>query len=203
MNNPINSWLDFLNQDPAWAIGFVIGIAILLLVISVAIRHWTKSSAPLAELSLLEDLGQYPPAPPLPVASPTLKVHGLPARIRLIVIAPLGKERYSSIDAELASGIVNEALPNLTEIVQRDQAKARIWPPQLSNQGFAAAVQRHTLFPVVSSQRKKWLLVVGKVIFDERSFGLAIALWTEKPHTLGPIILDKPHRWMEVLQWVE
>ncbi len=189
-------------QQPLALAGLLLGALAAGWLLLVWLRRWVGRASPIAELALTEEVGQYPAPPPLSPSDPRLKVHGIPMRIRLVVIAPLGRETQP-LSAQDASTLLHAAHPHLAEAALRDQAKARVWPMQLSSQGFSAAVQRHTLFPPTSSRKSMWLLVSGKVIHEEQAYGLGLALWAERPHTLGPIHLDKPHRWMEILHWVD
>src|SRR5262249_22557268 len=74
---------------------------------------------------------------PLPAGKPGLRrltVDGVPVRVRLVVVAAAGKELQ--INAAAVDKILDRVLPGLGGVANQDRPAIRIWPPQMSYQGF-------------------------------------------------------------------
>ncbi len=91
-------------------------------------------------------------------------------------------------------------MPGLAAAAQRDQPRVRLWGTQLSTQGFTASFRRHAQLPDPEATVSEWIQLCGRALRHRRPFALGLALKTEREHTLGPQVLEKPHQWMEVLR---
>ena len=176
-----------------------VGVVFGLMLLTALVKLFRRRSTPVAEVELTEELGQLPPAPPLAEGALPLQCHGLKCRIRLLVVAPLGTDA-GSVAIEDVIPLLESAMPGLGAIARRDQPRIRLWPTQLSTQGFTAAFRRHAQLPDPEATIKPWILVMGRVLRLRRPFALGMALLADRDHTLGPIQLDKPHEWMEVIR---
>ena len=111
--------------------GIAAGVLILLVVVILVMSRGKKPVNPGSGLD--EDLSEYPPAPGKP-GPRRLTIHGRPVRVRLVVVAPVGKRGIAEGGAE---ALLEEVLRGLGQIAQQDKPRIKIWPPQLSQQGFA------------------------------------------------------------------
>ena len=145
---------------------------------------------------LREDLSDYPPPAGAP-GKQRLTVYHVPVRIRLVVLAPAGKEL--EIEASQAEDLLNRVIPGLGGVAAHDRPRIRVWPPQLSQQGFATAFFRHTITGTKEGQPSPWILVAGRSQFTQPTVLLGLALWAEEPNTLGRLSLE-PHQWLDVLR---
>lgn len=145
---------------------------------------------------LREDLSSYPP-PPAAASKQRLTIYHLPVRIRLVVLAPAGKETL--IEAAQAEALLNRVIPGLGNIASHDRPRVRVWPSQLSQQGFATAFFRHTVTPAKEGQPSPWALVAGRSQFNQPALLLGLALWADEPNNLGRVTLE-PHQWLDVLR---
>jgi len=148
------------------------------------------------EASLKEVLADYPPPPGKP-GPRRLTVEGLPVRVRLVVVAPVGKEHPIRIDE--VEDLLEETVRGLKGIVLEDRPRVRVWPPQLSKQGFAPTFHRETEKPEPEGRPSRWVLVAGPASAGRRPLLLGLALWADTPNTLGRVTLD-PGRWAEVVR---
>ena len=113
------------------------------------------------------------------------------------MVAPAGTE--TQVDVEHVNELLEQVIPGLAAIATHDQPRIRVWPPQLSQQGFAVAFQRHTRRPEPEGQPSRWLLAAGRVQIGRQSVLLGLALWTEVPSTLTQVVLE-PHQWLDVVR---
>jgi len=145
---------------------------------------------------LREDLTSYPP----PLGSPgkqRLTVYHVPTRLRLVVLAPAGKE--VDVESTQAEELLNRVLPGLGAIAGVDKPRIRVWPPQLSQHGFATAFFRHTITGAKEGQASPWVLVAGRSSFNQPAILIGLALSAEEPNNLGRLSLE-PHQWLDVLR---
>jgi hypothetical protein len=147
------------------------------------------------EPNLDEYPAKLPPIPPFR-ASRCLTVEGVPARVRLVVVAPLGKG--ASINEAGVEELLNHIRWGLAAITHENQAPIRIWPPQLSAHGFPAVFHRKIHLPDPEGQPSQWVLLAGPTPPRPRSLMLGLVLWTEEPTNIGRLTLE-PNQWMRSL----
>jgi hypothetical protein len=145
---------------------------------------------------LREDLSTYP-LPPEQRGKQRLTIYHVPVRLRLVVLAAAGKE--TEIDASQAEVLLNRVIPGLGGIARDDRPRVRVWPPQLSQQGFATAFFRHTITGAQEGQPSPWVLVAGRSLFTQPTVLLGLALRADEPNNLGRLSLE-PHQWLDVLR---
>jgi hypothetical protein len=196
----------FLKQVQSWwqsdSAGFVLagGCALLLIVLVLVFRRLLQRRRVQAkDTKLVERLAEYPPPPPLQNADKRAAVHNLPVRFRLVVAAPLGREA-ENMPMEDVDFLLDGIVPDLPAHAKADLPRIRVWPTQLSHQGFIAAFRRNTQLPHPEARSSQWILLVGKVLFEGKPFGLGLALLADKVNTLGTIVVQHPHEWMGILR---
>jgi hypothetical protein len=146
---------------------------------------------------LMENLAEYPP-PPAQSADRQLRLYGLPVRLRLVVTAPLGYEA-SQVEAEVPE-LLDRIVPDLSQFLYADMPRVRAWPTQLSHQGFMASFRRYAVTPDEPHEPSRWVLVMGRVLMERRPIALGMAFLAGQENTLGRIVLDQPHQWMDALR---
>ncbi len=145
---------------------------------------------------LTEDLEVLPAAPPL-TGDRRLTVDGVPVRLRLIVLAPAG--RAYDINPAAVPQILDRILPGLGQICVDDQPQMRIWPFQLSYEGFANQFHNHMSVREKDNEPSRWVLLAGRAQFDRTQVMLGLALQSQKPTTVGRRRLDR-HEWAGTLR---
>jgi hypothetical protein len=173
----------------------VVGGVLLLLLLPLVL--WLRRSRrPVVdpEAGLIEKLGDYAPAGPGPQR---LFLYGQPLRLRLVVLAPLGKRALSADGA--VEPLLNRVLPGLGDIARQDRPRVRMWPPQLSQQGFALTFFRLTHRPEQAGKPSPWILIAGPVRAGGQQFLLGLALCADEPTDRGNLSLQA-HQWIEVFR---
>src|SRR5262249_28339931 len=146
---------------------------------------------------LTEDLSEFPP--PKGTGGRGLTVYHLPARLRLVIVAPAGKD--ADVDATHVERLLDQGLPGLGALAgpvrpgrgalaARDGPRIRVWPPQLSHQGFGASFHGHTPRPEPEGEPSRWVLAAGRAQAGRQSLLLGLGLWTDEPNTLGRLNLE-------------
>jgi hypothetical protein len=188
-------------RDYWWAILPAAGLAVFL-VVGTLIRRvvrtlFARRPAP-AELDFgpKENLADYP-LPAEPWGRRRLTVEGVPVRLRLLVAAPMGI-RGALHEAALAD-LLDQVLWGLGDIARQDRPQVRLWPPQLSVQGFAASFHRATPKPEPDGQLSRWILVAGQTPPRPRPVLLGLALWADAATLIGRLTLE-PRQWVEALR---
>lgn len=200
MNQLLQTIQDFVaTEEGRWAIIGVLAALCFLLILNTALRRWRKSAIETASSELLEEVFSYPPSPNLPADAKPLVLYGLPVRLRLVVLGPMGKDA-GEISANDVDQIMERMVPGLSARLRMDMPRIRLWPTQLSQSGFIAAFRRNTPLPDVEVKLRSWVLVVGKVLLDGKPIAVGLAMQSTEPNTFGPIVLQHAHQWMEVLR---
>ncbi|MGH7441074.1 MAG: hypothetical protein ACREKE_00215, partial [bacterium] len=71
-----------------------------------------------------------------------------------------------------------------------DRPRVRIWPGQLSHQGFAPTFFRLTHRPEAAGKPSPWVLAAGPVRLGEQQFLLGLALCADSPITVDNLALQ-------------
>lgn len=141
------------------------------------------------EQGLREDLAGYPPPPP---GAARLTVNGLPARLRLVVVAPTGK-LSDPITADDVPGLLDQVYRGLGPVAAADKPRMKVWPPQLSVAGFAPTFHR-----VVRATDPHWVKLAGPARTGRRPILLGLVVWTDERSGLGDVVVDSTE-WGELL----
>jgi hypothetical protein len=203
---PLTDWMpaeirDLLNVEVWWLIELTVALLLLLLIgmllraLGRALfgrkpkkRDWDK------ELRI--ELRKCP-LPVRPAGDRRLFVYHLPVRLRLVVVAPRGME--SHVDAIAVERLLDRVLPGLGEIAANDKPRVRVWPAQLSEQGFANTFHRCTLKPEREGEPSRWLLIAGRATAGKQPVLLGLGLWADEAGTVGRMTLE-PHQWLDVVR---
>lgn len=192
-----------LAPPEAWGLLFLTILLALLLVLALLLRGMgrrlfgRKPERIDWEAGLRENLDECP-MPMRTASSTVLTVYNLPARLRLVIVAPLGKEE--TVPEKAIPRLLNLALPGLGDLIRQDEPRLKVWPGQLSAQGFAVLFQRSTQKAEAEGDPSHWILLAGKVMVGKQALLLGLALWTDKPSTLGRITIE-PRQWLDVLRF--
>jgi hypothetical protein len=139
-----------------------------------------------------EDLSQCP-MPSEAAGNRRIVVQGIPARARLVVLAPLGTA--ASLEGESMEEILNHLIWGLGTVVGQERPRVVIWPPQLSAHGFSAVFHRLTRKPEADGEPSRWLLIAGPTPPRPRPVLVGLALWTDESTTVGRISMQ-PTQWV-------
>lgn len=171
------------------------GIAVLLLLLKLLSRR--KEPPKDEQKGLREHLDEYPDPPPAPKGGRRLVIDGIEARVRLVVVAPAGKQ--TPVDVEDVPELLDDLLRGLGAFVKTDKPRVRVWPPQLSAAGFAPSFFRLVESPDEEGRKSHWVRVAGPIKVGGKLYLLGLALFTEEANKLGTVLLEPPE-WVKRVQ---
>ena len=182
---------------PGWVqVAIVLGIlgvgaVVFLMMLVVVFRILFGRKKPPPPPKLEEDLASYPPLKSS-AGDRRLMVEGVPVRLRLVVVAPAGKE--SEVEDEKVESYLERMLPGLAEVFKADKPRVRIWPMQLSYNGFTTHFHRNMLVPEKEGELSPWVIVAGRAKLAKNQIMVGFALQALKPTTVGRLTLEA-HEW--------
>src|SRR5262245_10887282 len=160
------------------AIAGLFGLLLVLALVLAAVRRPTVDP----EAGLGEDLVGYPPPPA--AGTHRLKFESQSVRVRLVVLA---SGRSTDLNADMAEGLLQSILFGLGEVSDLDKPRVKVWPPQLSQAGFAPTFFRQVRRPEPAGQPSNWILIAGPAKVGGRSLLVGMALSTGEPSTRGNV----------------
>jgi hypothetical protein len=173
----------------------VIGGAVLLLLLPPIL--WLRRRRRPAvdpETALIEKMGDYAPAGP---GQKRLQLYGQPLRLRLVVLAPMGKRALPTDGA--MEPLLDRVVPGLGDIARQDRPRIRVWPSQLSQQGFPPTFFRLTHRPEQAGKPSPWILAAGPVRAGGEQFLLGLGLLADGPTERANLTLQA-NQWIEVFR---
>lgn len=174
------------------------GVAVLIVLLILVRVLGGGKKGPAQERGLKpENLADFPPPPGAP-GSRRLTVHGNPVRLRLVIVAPIGRE--NTIDAAAVEAELDKVQKGLGAMCKQDKPRVRVWPAQLSNQGFAPTFHRLVETPEAEGQPSRWVLMAGPTSSKPRPILLGLALLADEPNARGRLTL-KADQWAEALHF--
>jgi hypothetical protein len=192
---------DFLDGGGWWVVVAVVALVVLLLLwalVDRGLRALFGRRRPTLEESdreFHENLADYAPA--LPAAVRRLSLYHLPVRLRLVVLAAIGTE--AGVEEDAALQLLDRILPGLRAVAAQEQPRIRVWPSQVSQQGFMIAFHRRTQRPQADGEASNWVLAAGRAQAGRQALLLGLALWTDEPTTMGRLAIDT-YQWLDVLR---
>jgi hypothetical protein len=180
------------------------GVLLALVAMAVALRMWTRlrRRRPVGEPQSLEinvaALGDAGP----PAGGPALSVHHVPVRLALLVLAPVGRGSELPRASELPQ-LLDNAVPGLGRLLGPHGTRIKLWPPQLSTHGFAAALFANVRLPGDRGKGTPWCSIAGKFMARERGYLAGLVLRAAAPNSLGQLTLERDTDWLDALRITE
>jgi hypothetical protein len=204
---PLTDWIPpdirgLVKVEVWWLVLLVAALAALLLAGHLVRGFWRalfprrRRSRKDWDRGLREDLDECP-MPARPAGERVLTAYHLPVRLRLVVVAPGSKE--VEVDATAVERLLDRLVPGLGEVAVNDRPAIRIWPPQLSQEGFINSFHRCMVRDEPEGEPSRWVLLAGRAPGARPFILLGLGLWADEPNSFGRINLE-PHQWLDVLR---
>ncbi len=149
------------------------------------------------QANLQENLADYPDPPPLR-RGPRLWVEGVPARLRLIVVAPTGTQ-HEAIDVDQVPALFDSLTRGLAQCIEADKPRIRTWPPQLSAKGFTPTFFRLVESPDADGDDSPWIRMAGLAKIRGKPYLIGLALYTDDDTAVGALALEA-NDWVRYLR---
>lgn len=206
---PLTEWI----PDPwrelfpveVWWLFQLVALLLALLIVGHAVRGLLRGLlrglvALIPRRKLARDAGMtvdLSRLPPPPEGRASLEVYQVPARVRLVVVAPVGK--HAVLEPRTVGLLLERAIPGLGRVLLRDQPEVYIWPPQFSVPGFTNSFHRCTPTGQAEDQASRWILLAGRLQAGDQPLFVGLALWAERATRYGrrnPM----PDEWLGVVR---
>jgi hypothetical protein len=188
---------------PAWAVVAAAGLLVLLLLLLLLRKlgralFGRRKTEDAWDRELAIDLDECP-LPAGPPGERRLTLYHQPVRLRLVVVAPVGRD--GDVGATAVERLLDKVIPGLGAAAQADRPQVRVWPAQVSQHGFTAAFHRHTRKAARRAELSRWVLVAGRAQAGRQPVMMGLGLWADEPNTIDRLTLE-PHQWLDVLRVV-
>ena len=190
--------IDLLLNTPT---GRMVGVGLLgLVILALLTRRVVRLFKKPSEVSLVDPLRVVDlTAEPLGKTSRVdLKVHNMPVRLGVVVLAPLGRIELPD-DDELPS-ILDGLVPGLGAFIEIDKPIIRTWSNQVSVGGFANNLALHMQVENQDLTETPWCLVAGKTKRPDGLLLVTLALAAATQNRLGGVRLEEESQWMQAIQ---
>ena len=168
---------DLFAQLPTTVAGLPFPVVVGAGAIVVLLLLWLMfrgGSRPPAAKETREDIAAYPPPPPL--RDVQLTFLNEPVRVRLIVLAPIGRrELPENPEAEL-----DRVVRGLGKVFKQDKPAWRNWAAQLSPKGFRAQFGRGVKLAIPDGETSDVQLVCGPVRLGGQLVMMGMVLLAEE-----------------------
>ena len=173
--------------------------AIVLLLVVVWLRRRLRRAGRLPSAPDRSiDVAALDPSGP-PACGPRLEVYGTPVRLACVVLAPVGREGRVPTPQELPE-IVEQLVPGMKTIVASHQPILRLWPEQLSSQGFIHAFFNQVTLPGDRGKGTPWCSLAGKFRVGEQAYLVGLVVCAAQPNSLGQFEIQHEGKWNDVLR---
>ena len=190
--------IDLLLNTPT---GRMVGVGLLgLVILALLTRRVVRLFKKPSEVSLVDPLRVVDlTAEPLGKTSRVdLKVHNMPVRLGVVVLAPLGRIELPD-DDELPS-ILDGLVPGLGAFIEIDKPIIRTWSNQVSVGGFANNLALHMQVENQDLTETPWCLVAGKTKRPDGLLLVTLALAAATQNRLCVVRLEDESQWMQAIQ---
>ena len=180
--------------------GVLVAALVLVIVVVGIVRNLLfrppETSAPPPPTGLA--VASLPPAGP-PHSGPDFQFYGTPVRLSGYVIAPVGRSGEIPADDRLAD-VVDHLIPGMTGVIAAHRPIIRVWPPQISSQGFTAAFFNKAPLPGDRGKGTPWCSAAGKFSSGGRQYLVGVLCCAAEANGLSQVIVEHDGKWHDVLR---
>jgi hypothetical protein len=131
------------------------------------------------------------------LGSRQLTVNGLPARLRLVVLAPMTAQT-STLPADTPVRVLDSILPGLSEVAGFDFPRQECWNDPHARDSFRKTLVEGVKVPEPEGAPSCWLLLVGEATTPQGLVHVGLAVISDQPRT-DRLIDIAPGQWATVL----
>ena len=134
-----------------------------------------------------------------PPEGPVLEVYGTPTRLAALILAPVGRGRAVP-PREVVAGLMEQLLPGMQRVVERHHPEVRLWPGQVSAQGFTQAFFNRAALPGQRGKSTPWCSLAGRFRGAGRDYLVGLVCVAEQPNSLSQITIQQEGQWLQALR---
>jgi hypothetical protein len=198
----MNDLLQNLQRLPDAALfwgGMLAALVVLLLVVILFLLLRRRARQPeLALPDLRIDVSALPDHGP-PTGEPRLELYGTPVRLAVLVLAPAGRNNPLPAGSDLL-GALDNLLPDFTTVVAAHRPLIRLWPCQLSTQGFVNSFFNNARLPGDRGKGTPWCAVAGRFEAGGQQLLAGLVCAADRPNSLSQVTVAHAGQWMDVLR---
>lgn len=174
--------------------------AIALLTLVLLLPWWLRRrrKPEVAAPALRVNVATLPEAGP-PDAPPILRIYNVPVRLAMIVLAPVGRGARSPA-ADAVGEIIDQVVPGLGAVAAAHGAAIKIWPAQLSSQGFLHQFSVNVGLPGDAGKGTPWCSVCGRFEAEGIPYLAGLLLCAAKGNSLGQFLVERESQWPDMLR---
>lgn len=173
-------------------------LAILLGASAVLIWLRRRRPLPTAPRPLEMDLAELGSGGP-PPGVPALELYHVRLRVAALVLAPAGRG-HDLPPTERLPSLLDAFMPGLARVVHAHHSRIKLWPPQLSTQGFANALFAHLRLLGTPGKDSPWCAVAGRFEAEGRALLVGMLLCAAAPHNLGQFTFERQAQWLDAVR---
>ena len=165
------------------------------------LRRPKPKQQPAPDLSIdVTQLGEAGPPP----TGPSVELYHLPMRLAALVIAPTGRgsdlDGSDLADEDRLTALADQIVPGFGAVVAAHGPVVRIWPAQLSSQGFANSFFAQARLPGNEGKSTPWCAVAGRFETDGQKFLAGLVLRAQAANNLSHVVVERESQWMDLLR---
>lgn len=187
------------------SIWIAIGAGVLLVIATIltviAARVTARPPAPPENLTIdLEQLDKSgPEAHGVSAHGPFLEFYGVPVRLAVLVVAPMGRGAELP-EPERLRVELDTLLPNLSTILDHHRPIFRRWPAQLSAHGFPQFFFLNLKLPGNKGIGTPWASIAGRCPIEGGSLLVGMVLCADKVNGLSQTVVEHEGQWRDALR---
>jgi hypothetical protein len=128
-----------------------------------------------------------------------LEFYGIPVRLAVVVIAPVGRDGRVPNMNEVRQ-VVGPLVPRMSEIVELHEPMAFCWPGQLSSQGFVRSFFNNVVLPGDRGRDTCWCSVAGKFRSAGQYYLAGLVACASEANGMGQVEVKQEGQWNDVLR---
>ncbi|MEX2121259.1 MAG: hypothetical protein WD847_16825 [Pirellulales bacterium] len=143
----------------------------------------------------LAELGSGGPMPGVPA----LELYHVPVRVAALVLAPAGRG-HDLPPMERLAALLDAFMPGLARVLHAHHSRIKLWPPQLSTQGFANALFAQQRLLGTPGKDSPWCAVAGRFEAEGRALLVGMLLCAAAPNNLGHFTFERQAQWLDAVR---
>lgn len=179
--------------------GILLIIATILTVIAAKVtsRPTAKPQNLTIDLEQLQDAG--PEKHGLARIGPHVEFYGIPVRLAVLVVAPMGRGAELPGPKQLRVDL-DQMLPNFSTILDHHRPLFRRWPAQLSAHGFPQFFFLNLKLPGNKGVGTPWASIAGRYQIESGSLLIGMVFCADHPNGLSQTVVEHEGQWRDALR---